>query len=334
MRPREGSVSRDGVAMDTYVTASIVLTEGIDQGTADEALDDLFGLLADLTDEMDIRPSTGSPLAALNASRTGTVMELTDDLYRAIEYAIEMSEISGGAYDPTVGAITRAWRPEGGTSFRVPDDDELASAAASVGASGVSLTPPNKAAITRRGLKIDLGGIAKGYAASRALSMLRSRGISSALIDMGGSIAVIGERPGGGEWRIGIQDPDAARGAPIALLGVRNTCVITAGLYERRWEEEGKSYSHIYDPSSGRPLAGPLESVTVVCDDPVVGDAMSTAFMVLGPSASAELMRSLPSVEAVFITRSGSAFEIAATEGLRGVISIKRRDCPLSFIRR
>lgn len=331
-RERIVTVTRDGVAMDTYVSISVSApADEVERTELDAAMDDIFELLSELNAEMALPASSGSDLSSLNDAPANAPVEVPRDLFSAIETALEMSEITGGAFDPTIGAVTSAWRPDGGDKFRLPSDDELAHAMSTVGRDGVVLTGPNTITKTRRGVRIDLGGFGKGYASSRVLQILRTRGASSALVDMGGNIALIGGRPDGENWRIGIQEPSAVHGTSLAVLSLSGQCVITAGLDERWWELDGVRYSHIYDPTTGRPITGDLRSVTVVCEDPMMGDALSTAFMVLGVERSFELLRILPAIEAVFVTQTRNGTSVVATDGLRDSLKMVRKDARLSY---
>jgi thiamine biosynthesis lipoprotein len=163
-------------------------------------------------------------------------------------------------------------------------------------------------------------------------ALLQERGIVSAMINLGGNVVAIGGRADGTAWRIGIQDPSKPHGTPLCALRVHNMSVITAGVYERTWEAGGATYTHIFDPWTGVPISGDLQSVTVVADDAVAGDALSTAFMVTGPALAADLLRILPGVDAVFVSGEGPAFDVLATEGLRNSIELLNRDCTLSFV--
>lgn len=314
--------SKDGVAMDTFVSLSIYAPrEEVGEGELSKCLDDSFAILAELDSQMSITDPS-SALSALNASRAGESSILPKELYDAIESAREMAEITGGAYDPTIGGVTVLWR-YGDDGFKVPERAALDRMLQCVGPEMISLVPPRKAALAKNGVKIDLGGIAKGFASSTILKMLRERGVTNALINLGGNVALIGGRPTGGPWMIGVQDPARERGVPICAVAAEDTSVITAGVYERVFEADGVTYTHIYDPKTGMPISGDLRSVTVVCDDPTAGDALSTAFMVLGLDASSELLRTLPDVEAIFIREApDGTVEIAATNGLSGAIDM------------
>ena len=329
------TATRDGVAMDTLITISVSAPKT--ERSASELnriLDEAFALIEDLDATMSMtNPNSG--LAALNAAAAGKPVTVSGELYRVLESAVELAEITGGAYDPTIGAVTSLWR-DGTGGFRVPKSADLARARALVGAENVELTPPDSVTLKKRGVRIDLGGIGKGYASHRVAQLLHERGIVSALINLGGNVVAVGGKADGGAWRIGIQDPGRTRGTPLAAVNVHNTSVITAGVYERTWEVDGAAYTHIFDPETGRPISGDLLSVTVLADDAVAGDALSTAFMVMGPSLSLDLLRILPGVDAVFVSgpggNTGEAFDVLATEGLRNSIELLNRDCTLSFV--
>lgn len=326
------TVSKDGVAMDTFISISASApAEMMSEDDIKKCIDDAFDLIDELDSQMSLTDPS-SALSALNASKAGEAAVLPKELYGAIESAKEMSEITGGAYDPTIGSITVLWR-YGDDGFRVPERSALERTLSNVGHDMISLVPPRSAAITKNGVKIDLGGIAKGYASAMITKLMRERGVTNALINLGGNVAVIGERPAGGPWRIGVQDPASDRGVPLCAVEAVNTSVITAGVYERVFEVDGVTYTHIYDPSDGMPISGDLKSATVVCDDPIAGDALSTAFMVLGKDRSIELIRSLPDVEAIFITRSPSGMmEITATDGLSSMIGKVSKGAKLAFV--
>ena len=170
-----------------------------------------------------------------------------------------------------------------------------------------------------------------------ARDYLKSEGVTSALIDLGGNVVVFGGRAERGErersqWNIGIQYPSEPRGTPICTLKIHDGSVITAGVYERYWEADGIRYTHILDPSDGRPIEGPLKSVTIVSNDPAQGDALSTAFMVMGEYRSLELLQLIPGCDAVFISEDENGeYRILATEGLRGSLTPMPGGAPIEF---
>lgn len=327
------TATRDGVAMDTLVRLTVNAPKSsASQGDLDALLDEAINLI-DALDKKISMYDPDSDLSRLNSSPAGKPVSVDRDLFWALESAREMAEITDGAYDPTIGAVTALWR-DGRGGFKVPSERELARVLPLVGHANLKLSAQGEATLAKKGVRIDLGGIGKGFASQAVAELFRSRGIRSALIDLGGNVVVVGGRADGKPWRIGIQDPAKARGTPLVAIEVYNSSVITAGVYERKWEAGGTEYTHIFDPATGVPISGDLESVTVVTDDPTAGDALSTAFMVMGAASALDLLRILPGVEAVFVSKKNGADadrEILATSGLRDSLELSDGGCSLVF---
>jgi len=166
-------------------------------------------------------------------------------------------------------------------------------------------------------MEVDLGGIAKGYAADMALEELRCHGITAALVNAGGDIAVMGKPPGQDAWRVGIQNPGRQNERLPDVIHLADGAVATSGNYERYAEIEGRRFSHIIDPRTGRPVER-ISSVTVVAADAMRADALATAFSVLGPAASLKLAAQLDDVEAMFIIAPetpGGEPQVVSSEG-------------------
>ena len=161
---------------------------------------------------------------------------------------------------------------------------------------------------------MDLGGIAKGYAGDEAIKIYKKYGIKSAYINLGGNVVVLGTKPDGKPWRIGVQNPRAENGFYIGIVEVADKAVVTSGDYERFFEENGKRYHHILDPKTGRPADSGLISSTIVTDVSMDADALSTAAFVLGLEKGRALVESLEGVEAIFVTKDK---EVYVTDGLR-----------------
>ena len=239
--------------------------------------------------------------------------------------ALESARLTDGAFDPTMGAISLLWQRNLGEG-RVPRDDEIKSALKHVGYNHLTLSAPDKAFLKSEGT-LDLGGVAKGYISAMVRDFMRREGITSALIDLGGNVVAMGGRPEKGKggrqpWSIGVQHPAKPRGTPICVIRVYDDSVVTAGSYERFWDVGGRRYTHIFDPATGRPVDGGLKSVTIVSGDPALGDALSTAFMVMGEERSLELLQIIPDCDAIFVSEDGSGgYKISATSGLRDTLS-------------
>lgn len=258
----------------------------------------------------------GSDVWRLNESagcgpvRLGT--ETIDVLARAQEYAA----LTGGAFDCTVRPLTRLWGI-GGECERVPSVREISDTLPNAGYKGLAVNRDNLTAeLARKGMAVDLGGIAKGYAADEIKRLLAEAGILSAIINLGGNIVAMGRRGDGRPWRIGVQDPLALTGKPLAVLEVEDRTVVTSGSYERFFIRDGVRYHHIIDPRTGSPAASGLLSVTVVGASSIDADALTTALFVLGRDKGLELLRML-NADAVFISEDS---ELTVTDGLRGTI--------------
>ena len=180
-------------------------------------------------------------------------------------------------------------------------------------------------------MEIDLGSVAKGYAGQLVAQMLRDNGVQSALLDLGGNVQTVGSKPDGSPWKIGIKDPQGEE--VMMVLYIKDQAVVTSGGYERYFEQDGQTYWHIMDPFTGRPADNGLISVTIVGDEGVVCDGLSTALFVMGLEKAADLWAQSGDFEAVFVTASG---EVYITEGLRDRFALTEQyaDTPVSVIKR
>jgi thiamine biosynthesis lipoprotein len=265
-----------------------------------------------------------SDVSRVNASAGGSGASVSPEVFEVLSQALRIAKKSNGAFDPTVGPLSALWRVGDHDNPRdePPDAAEIASAISLVGYEMLSLSSSYEVRLEKAGMKLDLGGVAKGYASGAVGDFLKKSGVESALIDLGGNVLALGVRPNGERWRIGVQHPLKRRGEPICSVEIDNSSVITAGVYERFTEMVGRSYTHIFDPRTGYPLEGDLLSVTVITDDPTAGDALSTAFMVMGIEKAATLAGEL-GVEAIFLSaRDGGEVELTATKGLDGRVRV------------
>lgn len=222
-----------------------------------------------------------SELYALNSTGSGTVSSETAELIR---FCIDISEKTSGAFDPTIYPVLTAW---GFTtdSNRVPSDEEITALLGKVGCENVLISDNNAEncgeVTLRNGAMLDFGGIAKGAAADKAAEIMRENGITSALINLGGSITVIGKNSDNSDWRIGVKNPFSD--GNIGILELCNTSAVTSGAYERCFTaSDGTVYGHIINPDNGRPVDNDLASVTIISPNTTLCDALSTALFVMG----------------------------------------------------
>jgi thiamine biosynthesis lipoprotein len=244
-----------------------------------------------------------SPLSQLNREAANGPVRVEPELLDFLAECLRWSRESEGAFDVTVGPLMKAWgffRDEG----RVPGREELARAVEVVGYHHVVLDREGGTArFDRPGVELDLGGIGKGYAVDRAVSLLCRRGIASALVNLGGSsVYGLGAPPGEKAWEIGIQDPtDPAKTALTVPL--RDRALSISGGYQRFFEKDGVTYAHVMDPRTGHPVQG-LLGVAVLTATATDGDALDNVFFVQGLEAARAALSRLPPTEAFFFVPS------------------------------
>ncbi len=228
---------------------------------------------------------------------------LSEECAELIGKGLYYSELSGGAFDITIEPLSSLWDFTSGEK-QIPDPQTLVEAQKHVGYEKVELKG-NKIRFQEDGMGLELGAIAKGYIADKIKEFLISEGIESAVIDLGGNVLCIGTRPDGEAFRVGIQKPFADRNETVATAGIRDRSVVSSGIYERYFEKDGKLYHHILNPKSGYPYENGLTAVTILSDESVDGDGLSTVCFALGLEKGLELINSLPDTQAVFITEDG-----------------------------
>lgn len=230
----------------------------------------------------------------------GSPVRVQKETRELIEKGLFYSRLSAGTFDITVGKLTALWDFHA-ESPKLPDDAAIADAVAAIDYSNV-VVDGNEVTLTQPDAALDLGGIAKGYIADKMKEYLLSQGITKGLINLGGNVLAIGEKEDGSAYTIGIQKPFDETGDPAAVVSVRDRSVVTSGVYERYFEQDGVRYHHILDVSDGYPCENDLLSVTIICKNSVDGDALSTSCFALGVEKGMELIETLDDTEAVFIT--------------------------------
>ena len=241
-----------------------------------------------------------SEVSRLSArSPTPEPVPVGDDLWRALSRAVAIRDATGAAFDPTVGPLTALWR-QARRSGVMPLPEKLVAARAAVGADCLVLDPARRSVmLTRPGMRLDLGGIGMGDAVDRAVAVLRRDGVTTAMIDASGDVAVIGTPPGRPGWQValaplGRQEHDAA---DIVLA---DAAVTTSGDAFQSVTIDGVRYSHVVDPRTGLGVAGPA-AVTVIAADCTTADALATAANVLGPEEGMRLITAMPGCSARFV---------------------------------
>jgi thiamine biosynthesis lipoprotein len=301
---------------------------------------EVFARLREIEERLSAR-LPGSELSAVNAGAGKFSVSAGPEFLFVLESALLFAEQSGGAFDPAIGPLVRLWNIQGedgedGAARKTPPEtDEIEAALDLVNWRDVVIDRARGTVFLRReGMALDLGGIAKGYAADEIARLLAGRQVKRAIIDLGGNIYLFGAKADGVPWRVGIQHPRAERGAIFGTLEVSaNRSVVTSGVYERFFEAEGRRYHHILSTRDGRPVENGLLSVTIAAASSMEADALSTAVFALGAERGGELLAGFArnGTAAVLVFDDGSvrltggaaftleneAFRLAEPDGLR-----------------
>lgn len=299
-------LSRTVFLMDTWVT--LTLYDTTDSALMEEVLAAVAGW-----EDLWSRTREDSEIAAVNRAQ-GQPTAVSSETYALLEEALDWCEKTHGALDITIGPVSSLWDFTHADAVP-PDVQDIRAGLAWVDYRKVVLESGQ--VTLPAGAALDLGGVAKGAAADRLVAFLREKGVTSALLNLGGNVYALGSQPGGEAWRVGVQDPlDSQR--LLLVAQVRDMSVVTSGIYQRCFTYEDTLYHHVLDPVTGYPVDNDLASVTIFSPRSLDGDALSTACMVLGETAGMELVESLPGVEAVFARRDGT---VAYSSGMGTAIA-------------
>jgi thiamine biosynthesis lipoprotein len=283
-----------------------------DESAAKSATKAAFQRISDLDGIMNDYRST-SELMKLCQKAGGEPVRVSDDLFRVLEKSQEVAKISDGTFDVTIGPVSQLWR-QARRTHEMPNPNELAQARELVGYRTLKLDLKNQTVqLLKAGMRLDLGGIGKGYAADAALAVIKDHGIGQALVAAGGDIAVSGPPPGTEGWNIGIApllDPDAK---PKRYLILQHAAVSTSGDSEQYLELNGKRYSHIIDPRTGMGLTDRM-SVTVVAPNGITADPLTKVVCILGPEHSLEIIERMKGVAALLVRQTDKGLVIVESK--------------------
>lgn len=294
-------VSKDVFAMDTYMTLT-AYGEG-----ASEALDKAEKEILRIEELVSTGIKT-SEISQINQEGEAHVSKDTEEL---ILRSRELYKDTDGVFDISIYPVMKAW---GFTdqNYRIPDQAELAGLLDLMGADGISVENGHMS-VSKEGMQIDLGGIAKGYTSGRVMDIFRENGIEHAVISLGGNVQTLNDKPDGSSWRVAIENPENTSDY-IGILEVKNKAVITSGGYERYFEENGKIYHHIIDPSTGYPADSGLTSVTIVSEDGTLADGLSTSLFIMGKEkAEAYWRKHADRFDVIFVEEDGT---VSVSEGI------------------
>ena len=299
-----GTYKDTRVIMATYVTITADRS-GLPEDKVIAAVNSGFAEITRVDNLMSVyKPE--SQLSLINAGSGAMPVKADPEVIDCIEKSVRVSELTGGSFDTTVGPLVKLWKI-GSDAAHVPDAADIDRAKALVDYRKIVI---DRAAGTvflkQKGMSVDLGGIAKGYSADRAVEALKKAGIRGAVVSVAGDIKAFGTRPDGKPWKVGVQHP-RDKSAVIAEVALKDEAVSTSGDYERYFRKAGKRYSHIIDPRTGYPVQKGLISVTVVAKESWSADAMGKLF-VLGPEEAYQLALAHPEIEVLMVDKDGKTY--------------------------
>ncbi|WP_202710654.1 FAD:protein FMN transferase [Sporosalibacterium faouarense] len=289
------TLSKDSFMLGTFVVVTLYDHQN------EEIIDKVFNRFDEIENRMSINIET-SDVSKINDNAGIKPVKVHDDVYYVLKKAKEFAQISHGAFEPTIGPLVKLWGI-GTEHERIPSEGEIEENLLKIDYNKLELMEDNMVYLSEPGMVLDLGGIAKGYAADEAKKILLENKVESAIIDLGGNIFAVGSKPNGDAWRIGIQDPYRVRQKHVGIVQDEDISVVTSGNYERYFEKDGVRYHHIIDSKTGYPARNNVAGISVLSDTSIQGDGLSTAFYVLGVEEGLKLANSLDEIEIIYITK-------------------------------
>lgn len=303
-------ISRSGFMMDTIINLRIYDT------TDENILDIAMDRLKEIEERMSATIES-SDISQINANAGIKPVQVHEDVYYVLETAKHYATLSNGAYEPTIGPLVDLWNINDDERERdsIPSNEEVEKALEFVNYNDLKLMEDNYVFLKRKGMKLDLGGIVKGYGADEVKRIFAENGVKSAIIDLGGNIYVMGDKGNGTPWKIGVTNPFEPSGRFTGMLELTDSSIITSGDYERYFIYNGKRYHHIIDSKTGYPSDGEVSGVSIISEKGIDGDALSTTLFILGVDKGLELIENMDGIEAIFVTKDK---KVIMTEGLEG----------------
>lgn len=276
-----------------------------DEKRANEAIDAGFKEIKRLEQLM----STYIPdsnLSRINDSAGVSPVKADREVLYLIKKGIELGDLTNGAFNIAVGPLVKLWGIPDKREF-IPSKKEIEQLLPITDYHNIKIDEEKgEVFLKKKGMRIDLGGIAKGYAADRAITVLKEKGIDNTIVAVAGDVKAIGKRPDGKAWHIGVKHP-REKEKLLGTVDISDMAVSTSGDYERFFIKDGILYHHIFDPRTGEP-ARKSQSATVVAGEGIVSDALSTGVFVLGPEMGMELIERMPDVEGIIVDSTGKVF--------------------------
>lgn len=290
-------VARTGFHLGTVI--SITIYGGNGEASLDRAFDEIVRLESILSKKIE-----GSDIHNINLYAGLEYVEINPETITVIEKSIEFYRKSEGFFDITIGPLVELWKI-GTEEAAVPSSEEIRQTIEFIDIEKLDIHS-NMVALTEPNMSIDTGGIAKGFIADRVAEILRDERCSGAIINLGGNVLSVGQKPDGSKWKIGIQDPFKSTGNYMEVVAIDEMSVVTSGPYERNFEENGVLYHHVLSPFTGYPVVNDIAGVTIISEKSIDGDGLSTSVFAKGVDDGLALIEITDNTECYIVLSDGT----------------------------
>ncbi|GAA0736186.1 FAD:protein FMN transferase [Clostridium oceanicum] len=310
------SESKSGFFLGTYINIKIYGNKD------DKIFDNCFSILKNIENKMSVNISS-SEISKINKKSNNLEIKVSPETFYVIKKGKDYSKLSKGNFDISIGPLVNLWAINSDNP-KVPSKQEIQEALSTISYNDILLNESkNTVKLKKQNMKIDLGGIAKGYAADKLTKYLEKEGIKSAILDLGGNIYALGNNSKDKPWKIGVQAPLEKRGEYLGILNISNKSIVTSGIYERNFIKNNKTYHHILSPFTGYPVENSLISTTIVSNKSIDGDALSTAIFSLGIEDGLKLVESIENIDAILVNDKKEVF---TTSGFKENFKVTNTD--------
>lgn len=312
-------ITNSEILMGTVVT--VTLYDSIDKSI----LTKVFDKVKDLESILSINEN-GTLVDKINENAGISPVKVDDDTFTIIKKGIEYSNLTNGLFDISIGPLVKLWSI-GLPEAKVPTLEEINEKLPLINYNDIEINEDEKTVfLKRKGMMIDLGGIAKGYTADVISNILTEEGVKSAIINLGGNVYTHGTKVNGTNWNIGIQNPFSDRGDIVGTISISNKSIVTSGIYERYIDQDGVKYHHILNPKTGYPYDNEIAGITIISDNSVDGDALSTSVFAMGLDNGLEFINTLNGIDAIFVTKNNKVY---ITDGIKDIFKLSNSDFTL-----
>lgn len=322
----DGTKSKTEPVSKTETLLGTVCTIKIYDKPEEKIFQAAFDRIRDIENKMSINKDE-SEVININNSAGIKPVKVSEETFYTIKKGVEYSVASKGNYDISVGPLVKLWGI-GTDKARVPSKEEIDKSKSLINYKDIILDDSNKTVmLKKKDMILDLGGIAKGFAADEVEKVLKNNGVNYAIINLGGNVLVMNKNPNGNLWKIGIQNPFSDnRGDIIGAIDVEDKSVTTAGIYERYFEVNGVKYHHILNPFTGYPADNEIAGITIVADKSIDGDGIDTGILLMGLKDGLDYVNSHKELEAIFVTKNK---EVYLSDDLKGKFKLSVSDFTL-----